>query len=276
MSGSIFSSIKTILSIKIDNVVTWFPRKARRMNLKLNAYSHCSSPQETLQYARTLFDVVALKYNLVTRMLSFGRDAAWKRWMIGQLPAFDRPVIADLACGTGDLTGLARRRYPHASIIGIDLSREMLARARQRPDAGWTRFVTCDMSRIGLRGESFDLITGGYALRNAPDLEQTFAEIVRLLKADGYAAFLDFSKPPERLRAKVQLALLELWGSLWGIALHGNRHVYGYIARSLRRYPHREKVVLLARSQGLQLTASRTLFFGYIDLFIWRKVNAHA
>jgi ubiquinone/menaquinone biosynthesis C-methylase UbiE len=39
-----------------------------------------------------------------------------------------------------------------------------------------------------------DIVTGGYALRNAPDLGTAIDEISRVLKPCGVAAFLDFSK----------------------------------------------------------------------------------
>ena len=40
-----------------------------------------------------------------------------------------------------------------------------------------------------------DIVTGGYALRNAPNLETVIDEVNRVLKPCGVAAFLDFSKP---------------------------------------------------------------------------------
>jgi ubiquinone/menaquinone biosynthesis C-methylase UbiE len=54
------------------------------------------------------------------------------------------------------------------------------------------------MGRTGLDSGSVDIVTGGYALRNAGDLREVLAEIYRVLKPGGIGCFLDFSKPHGR------------------------------------------------------------------------------
>ncbi|TVR67707.1 MAG: methyltransferase domain-containing protein, partial [Spirochaetaceae bacterium] len=99
-----------------------------------------ASPDRKLRYNRRLFAVVAPRYDLVTRLLSLGRDAAWKRMLLEMLPPDQewsradagRPAVLDLACGTGDITVLLARRYPRGAVLGLDLTEEMLVRARDR------------------------------------------------------------------------------------------------------------------------------------------------
>ena len=54
-------------------------------------------------------------------------------------------AIADLGCGTGELTQLLLERWPEATVYGVDHSVEMLARARSvaRPNL---HFIRADLA----------------------------------------------------------------------------------------------------------------------------------
>ena len=97
------------------------------------------SPGRKLLYNQHLFSVVAPRYDLVTQLLSFGRDRSWKRRLVALLPRFDQPVALDLACGTGDIAFLLTDRYPRGEVTGLDLTAEMLTRARGRARRRKTR-----------------------------------------------------------------------------------------------------------------------------------------
>ena len=87
-----------------------------------------------------------------------------------------------------------------------------------------------------------DIVTGGYALRNAPDLGTAIDEISRVLKPCGVAAFLDFSKPSGKILQKMEYWALKTWTGPWGTLLHRNREVYRYIAESLQPFPDRSQL----------------------------------
>jgi len=50
--------------------------------------------------------------------------------LLARIPAGKPDAVADLGCGAGTSTPLLAARWPQARLIGIDNSREMLARAR--------------------------------------------------------------------------------------------------------------------------------------------------
>jgi demethylmenaquinone methyltransferase/2-methoxy-6-polyprenyl-1,4-benzoquinol methylase len=213
-----------------------------------------------------LFRDVAPRYNLITRLLSFGRDAAWKRWLISQLPdQADR--VLDLACGTGDLTRALLARYPDARVTGLDLTPEMLDIARATGPESLT-YMEADMCNTGLKDHSVDLITGGYALRNAPDLDMALHETARLLRPGGTAAFLAFSAPRHPLLRRLHNGLLLFWGGLWGLLIHGNPRVYAYIAHSLARFPDRKAYHQHLITHGLRPRCTRRFMWGMIEAVI--------
>lgn len=238
------------------------------------------APGRKLLYNQRLFAVVAPRYDLVTRLLSFGRDSSWKRRLVRLLPR-EATAVLDVACGTGDITFLLSRRYRNSDVTGLDLTEAMLVRARRRLTAGGrqspfrrVRFTRGDMSDLkSFADERVDIVTGGYALRNAPDLARTVEEVHRVLRPGGTAAFLEFSLPDQPQLRRVQGALLRFWGQFWGVVLHGDPEVYGYIARSLGRFPPRTELDELFRSYGFRVLYSPSLMGGFARISRIRKIR---
>ena len=258
-------------------------------------------PARKRAHNRRLFTVVVPRYDLVTRVLSFGRDRAWKRRLIAELPPAPPgapggsgagtspapretgapretppPLVLDLACGTGDLTFALAERYPQAEVTGLDLNPEMLDFARRRAAASSPASVSSadpvpsfregDMQDLPFADGSVWVVTGAYAVRNAPDLRATLAEIRRVLRPDGQLALLEFSHSARRRVSALQLGLLRFWGRLWGRILHRDAEVYGYIADSLAAFPHLDALEHALREAGFTEVRSRRYMFGLLAI----------
>ncbi|MDD5673890.1 MAG: class I SAM-dependent methyltransferase [Chitinivibrionales bacterium] len=230
-----------------------------------------ASPAAKRAYNRMIFALIAPRYHQITGLLSFGRDRVWKRHLIGRLPNVNGACIIDLAAGTGDLTQALAKQYPDARILGADLSWPMATIGVQTTTGRFVRFSLQDMGSTGIKSNRADIITGGYALRNAPDLSQTIVEISRLLKTGGTAAFLDFSHHPQKFLAAFQFILLYFWGGFWGLIMHAKPAVYTYIAKSLRRFPDRKALRSQLESAGLIITHEKPFMAGMISVIICRK-----
>jgi ubiquinone/menaquinone biosynthesis methyltransferase len=222
-------------------------------------------------FNRRLFDVVALRYDVVTRLLSFGWDQRWKSRMIRRIGLGDVHRIVDLATGTGDIARRLGEAHPGSEVIGVDLSEEMLSRARRLSRrlkgrafsaAGRVRFIAGDMNRLPFGDSSVDLVTGGYALRNAPDLDGALREVHRVLRPGGRFAFLDFSH-----NGFARVWLVGFWGRFWGLLLNGNPTTYGYIAESLAEYPSPEELRRRFGKAGFFRIRRTSLLFGTMELF---------
>jgi ubiquinone/menaquinone biosynthesis methyltransferase len=240
-----------------------------RFNLKIKDYIH--TPAGKREYNEQHFSEAASRYDLATRAMSLGRDAAWKRQLVAALPHFPAPVCVDLACGTGDIAFLLADKFPAGRIIGIDLTESMLVRARQRCHAQNIEFIKQDMSATSFPDESADIVTGSYAIRNAPELPQAFMEIHRILKPGGFVALLDFSKPPSRCFQHIQCLVLKYWCGLWGLLLHGNPEVHSYISASLKTFPDRKLLRELITETGFVVNHSRQFYFGTLELLVLQK-----
>lgn len=243
---------------------------------KLDLRGNMADPVRKLRLNERIFTIVAPRYDMINRGLSFGRDQAWKKSLVAALPDVREPFCVDLACGTGDLSFLLATRYPRGRVVGVDLTPPMLDRARALNRFEHVEFRQGDMADTGLPDESADIVTGGYALRNAADLAAALREIRRILKPGGVAAFLEFSKPPAGLRQRLQLGLLRFWGGLWGRVLHGDPDVYAYIAESLASFPDRDALGRMLEQEGLAPESLRLFFAGFIECRLTRKVSNRA
>jgi demethylmenaquinone methyltransferase/2-methoxy-6-polyprenyl-1,4-benzoquinol methylase len=239
--------------------------------MTLCAEDHLGTSDGKRQFNAVHFAESAPRYDVATRGLSLGQDGSWKRALIAGLPEMRAPVCLDVACGTGDVAQLLASRYPDGEIHGLDLTPAMIEIAHRRDESGRIHFAVGDMGRLDFADASADLITGSYAIRNAPDLDSTLAEFARVLRPGGCAAFLDFSKPAGCFRQAIQSHLLRLWGGFWGLVLHGNPRIHGYISSSLRDFPDEEEILRVFARHHLHAGMSRPLFFGMMRLHFLHK-----
>jgi ubiquinone/menaquinone biosynthesis methyltransferase len=235
---------------------------------RLKAREELGVPERKRAYNECHFAEAASRYNLATRMMSLGRDAAWKRALVEALPGIPSPVCLDLACGTGDVAFLLAGRYPGGVVTGIDLSAPMLAIARERNRHTNVRFDRGDLCDLPFLDGSIDVVTGSYALRNAPDLRKAVAEVHRVISPGGVAAFLDFSNPESSPLRYLQYLLLRSWCGLWGLLLHGTPEIHGYVAESLREFPDRNRLRGIFRENGFEVSTERRFFLGITELVV--------
>src|SRR4029078_4844603 len=60
-----------------------------------------ASPEAKAAYVRRLFATIADRYDLITVLLSFGRDRRWKDRLVRLARVVPGTRALDLACGTG-------------------------------------------------------------------------------------------------------------------------------------------------------------------------------
>src|SRR5262249_17266383 len=134
-------------------------------------------------------------YDLITVLLSYGRDRAWKRRLVDLASPAPGSRALDLATGTGDIAFAVQARG--SRVVGLDVTKRMieLANAKAAALASPPDFLVGDMTSLPFAAESFDIVTTGYGLRNVPDLTAAVDEMLRVLTPGGSALSLDFNRP---------------------------------------------------------------------------------
>ena len=223
-----------------------------------------ASPQSKRQYVRGLFATIADRYDLITRLLSYGQDARWKAKLVALAEVRPGERALDLACGTGDIASAVAERG--ARTIGLDITHRMLQLAALRSSR--VSLITGDMTSLPFRSDSFDLVTTGYGLRNVPDLDAAIAEIARVLKPRGRLLSLDFNRPESTVVRTAYLAYLTVVGSTLGWLLHRDADTYRYIPASIRRYPGARGVADKMVARGFTNVRIVPLLFGLMTLHL--------
>lgn len=212
----------------------------------LNKVPNPSAPLPTgeakVTAVRSMFDVIAPRYDLVNRIMTFRLDVRWRRLTVRQLdlPAGSR--VLDLACGTGDLC----RDLEAAghSAVGMDLSRGMLDEART--DAP---LVHADALRLPAAANTIDGVTCGFALRNFASLEPFFAELARVLRPGGRIALLDVDQPSNPvLRIGHSIYFGRVVPFVGGLL--SNKNAYRYLPRSVAYLPPEAELLAAIEAAG--------------------------
>ena len=229
------------------------------------------SPDAKRRHVRRLFQTIADRYDLITRLLSWGRDRHWKARLLDLVGVWKGARVLDLACGTGDLVFAAVERGADAT--GLDITPRMIELAQARPTLHPTRmtWVVGDMTALPVRTSSYDLVTTGYGLRNVPDLPRALAEIHRVLKPGGFMGSLDFNRPDAPWLRAVYFTYLNIVGSTLGWALHRDPDTYRYIPASIERYPGAAGVAALLREAGFSDVKVTPVLAGLMAIHIARK-----
>ena len=94
---------------------------------------YVSGETKTAEVER-MFNGIAPSYDLLNHLLSFGIDRRWRREAIAGLKRFQPKHLLDIATGTGDFALLAAKMLQPESIVGADLSEEMMKVAAQKAE----------------------------------------------------------------------------------------------------------------------------------------------
>jgi demethylmenaquinone methyltransferase/2-methoxy-6-polyprenyl-1,4-benzoquinol methylase len=217
-----------------------------------------------------MFSTVAPRYDFITRVFSYGMDGRWKRFGVARAQLPDKPVILDLACGTGDFSLLVHRQYPGSRSVAADLTERMLQLARER---GVDEAVCSDASSLPFSDASFDCVFIGYGLRNFPNLAKAVSEIERVTRPGGLMVSLDFFLPSNSVLRQLYIGYLYVQGCFWGTVLHGRPRVYTYIPDSLRSFVSIDEFTTLLRKSGYHNVDTRSYILGGIGLHWALKQN---
>lgn len=119
-------------------------------------------------------------------------------------------TIVDVGCGCGQTSlQLAGRVGPKGSVLGIDISRPMLALAKARAEAAGAaqvRFVEADAQTYGFEAGSADGLFSRFGWMFFPDPPAAFANLRRALKPGGRVGFVCWRTLPENPWMTVPMA----------------------------------------------------------------------
>ncbi|MDB5107875.1 MAG: methylase involved in ubiquinone/menaquinone biosynthesis, partial [Candidatus Binatus sp.] len=135
------------------------------------------------------FDLAAEDYDRARRRLVPGFDDFYRAAVdLIPFPREQEIDVLDLGAGTGVLAAFVAYSFPRARITMVDISNEMLARARERFEMGGERFrfEVSDYGEDQIQ-EKYDAVVSALSIHHLSDAQKKslFARIHAALKDDG-------------------------------------------------------------------------------------------
>jgi demethylmenaquinone methyltransferase/2-methoxy-6-polyprenyl-1,4-benzoquinol methylase len=232
------------------------------------------SPMSHKEQMRLMFGSIACRYDFLNHLFSLGIDRTWRRKAINLLKPEHPSTILDVAAGTADFSIAAARINPD-SIIGIDISEEMLAVGRDKITRhGLERLIDLrrgDAEKLPFDSEIYDAVIVAFGLRNISDREKALSEMLRVLKPGGTAVILEFSKMKPFPFGILFRTYFFIIMPLLGKFLSKGSEAYRYLPRSVDSFPDRQEFLSEIRSAGFPTARLKTLTLGIVTVYSAKK-----
>ncbi|MBN1680266.1 MAG: ubiquinone/menaquinone biosynthesis methyltransferase [Anaerolineae bacterium] len=229
-------------------------------------------------YVQEMFGRIASRYDLMNRLMTFGQDRRWRRFVVRQAALSPGGWLLDVATGTGDIAFEARRQVPGLRVIGADFAIPMMRVAIQRMDtiqrANGTKPISwqaADTLRLPYGEGVFDAVTSGYLFRNVTDIPAALREQVRVLRPGGRLVTLDTTPPPRGLLRPFIHMYLKLVIPALGRIITGQADAYRYLPESTLGFRTADELAGLMCDAGLIDVGYRRFMLGTMAVHWGRK-----
>lgn len=225
---------------------------------------------------QTMFSAIAPRYDLINKLLSFGRDRYWRRFAVGQLPAVKDGLFLDAATGTGDVALEIVKQRPLAKVTGVDFSDKMIAAGKEKilktGSQDKIELRIGDITALPFEDKTFDAAIIAFGIRNIPDYKKGLMEMARVVKDGGRIVVLEFTSVQNRLfEIPFRLYLTKLLPAI-GSAISGRKGAYEYLSSSVIDFPRRMNLKIMVES-GLKEVRYYPLTFSIVTVHVGVKNN---
>ncbi|MBP7231275.1 MAG: bifunctional demethylmenaquinone methyltransferase/2-methoxy-6-polyprenyl-1,4-benzoquinol methylase UbiE [Syntrophaceae bacterium] len=235
------------------------------------------SDQERIRMVREIFSTITGKYDFLNRFLSLRRDVYWRKFAAGKMNFFKTNRYLDVACGTGDLSVAAAKKYPQISVTGLDFVLEMVEAAKikiQRKGlSGRIQVLQGDALELPFADNSFDVAGIAFGIRNIPDRMRALSEMLRVVVPGGQVMVLEMTFVRSWFLKKIYHLYLNDLLPAFARLFSKNPAAYHYLADSIMHFPSPEAFVAVLEDVGMVDVKKYSLTFGVTWLFVGKKAG---
>lgn len=243
------------------------------MGTKVTPYK--ASDKSKKEQVADMFDNISHRYDFLNHFLSLGIDKSWRRKAVKMIASGNPKKILDIATGTGDFAIASLKLKPN-EIIGVDISNGMLDMGREKmKKKGYDKVITLtygDSESMPFETDSFDAITVGFGVRNFENLEKGLGEMLRVLKPNGKAAILEFSKPRKfPIKQSFKFYSKYIIPRL-GKSISKDEAAYAYLPESVEAFPEGQAFVDILSKVGFKNITRKEVSGGIATIYLGEKL----
>lgn len=222
-----------------------------------------------------MFNNIARRYDFLNHFLSLGIDKLWRKKAVSYLKDLKaNPKILDVASGTGDFA-IATLKLKPEKVVGIDISEEMLnmgiQKIRKKKLDHIIELKKGDSENLAFKEQSFDGLTVAFGVRNFENLTKGLSEMYRVLKKEGKAVILEFSKPRVFPVKQVYNFYFRFVLPFIGKIISKDNAAYTYLPESVNQFPEREEFIYELEKVGFNDCIFKPLSLGIATIYVAKK-----
>lgn len=223
------------------------------------------------EFVRKMFGRIADRYDLLNRLMTFGRDTHWRHESVATLQLGPGAWALDLGSGTGDLAFELARHHSGTHIVAADFTPEMLRLGHGRDLDGRINWIMADALALPFKPDTFAGVVSGFLMRNMGDLTRGLSEQHRVLKRGssltppGRAVILETSPPTGLMRPLIAIHLRVVIPVL-GALIAGDPSAYRYLPSSTEGFLLPEELSERMQSIGFHAVSYVLRMFGTIAI----------
>jgi len=220
-----------------------------------------------------VFNKVFDKYDLMNDFMSFGIHRIWKKNLLTWMNPSTNKILADVACGTGDITKMYLDfTNKDNKIFCIDPNKNMIEKAKTKlKNYKNIKWIINSAENLSLKENSCDYYAISFGLRNTKNLNKSLSEAFRILKPGGRYLCLEFSK--------IQNSNLEFIYKNYskiipyiGKAIVGKKEPYEYLTKSIDEFVNQDELIELMKQNNFQNCNYRNLSGGIVAIHSGWKI----
>ena len=203
-----------------------------------------------------------------------GIDKIWRKKAVKILGENNPKVILDIATGTGDFAVEALKLNP-IKIVGIDISQGMLdvgiEKMKKKKVDHIIDLQLGDSENLPFDNDYFDGYTVGFGVRNFENLEKGLGEMLRVLKPNGRAVILEFSKPKKFPIKQSYYVYSKYILPTIGKVVSKDARAYKYLPESIAAFPEGQVFVDIMKKVGYKNVNSKLVSGGIATIYYGDK-----
>lgn len=229
------------------------------------------SPEEKQGFLRKIFDKTAPHYEGIARWGWFGSGEIYRHNALLRAGVTHEMKVVDVASGTGSVArALLKILKGPDQIVCVEPSAGMIAESRKTVPAIHYQSTA---EALLVPDEAFDFVTMGFALRHVDDLDETFCEFYRVLKAGGKILIMDITVPANRAGRSLFRAYFKYVLPFFALVISRDREVYhlmNYYWKTMEQMIDSNEIIDSLRDAGFK-SISHKVFLGCFSEYVAQR-----